>query len=62
MKEVWAQNPKLKIYTIDVDDYTDLANRLGVINVPTVLAFENKKIVGCAQGKITEGDLAELII
>ncbi len=61
LSEFSEENPRLKIYRIDVDECTDIANRFGVINVPSVLVFSNKKIKSRAEGKFTREELSELI-
>lgn len=61
LTSISEENPSLKIYRIDVDECTDIANRFGVINVPSVLVFRNKKVKSRAEGKFTREELSELI-
>ena len=61
LNEFSEENPQLKIFRIDVGEYTDIANNFGVINVPSVLVFSNKKVKSRAEGKFTINELSELI-
>ncbi len=55
------ENPGLKIYRIDVEECTDIANRYNVINVPSVLVFNRKAVKSRSDGKFTFEELSRLI-
>ena len=61
LEDFSKQYPDVKIYRIDVEENTDIANRFGVINVPSVLFFENSKIKSKAEGMLSIEDISELI-
>ena len=61
LTEFARENPHIGVYRLDVDENTDAANRYGVINVPSLLVFEDKKIKSKAEGKLTKEDISELI-
>ncbi|MCL2675449.1 MAG: thioredoxin [Firmicutes bacterium] len=41
---------KVKVCKVNVDDYPALAQRFGVVSIPTLVVFENGKLVKKAAG------------
>ena len=59
--EFSAENPDIDIYKLNVDDNMDITNHYGIMNVPTLLFFENKKIKNKASGIISKSEIEELL-
>ena len=45
------------IYEIDVDKYPDVATRYSVMSLPTILFFNNGKVMSMSTGAISEVNL-----
>ena len=61
LSEFAEENPSLNIYKLDVDENMDITNLYGVMNVPTVMVFENKKVKSKITGSFTKDDIENLM-
>ena len=50
LEELSGQHPELKIVKVDVDENRDLALQYGIESIPTLLVFEQGKLVRQAVG------------
>lgn len=61
LEDYSKENPNVKIYRIDVEENTDIANKFGVINVPAVLVFENKNIKTELKGTLSPDEISQVL-
>ncbi len=61
LSEFAEENPSFDVYKLDVDENMDVTNLYGVMNVPTVMVFENKKVKSKITGSFTKSDIENLI-
>ena len=52
---------KAKVGKINVDDEPELANRFGIVSIPTVLIFKEGKVVATSIGVKSKDALAALL-
>ena len=50
LEELSGQHPELKIVKVDVDENRDLALQYGIESIPTLLVFQNGRLVNQAVG------------
>ena len=60
LSEFAEENPGFNIYKLNVDENMDITNLYGVMNVPTVMVFENKKVKSKITGSFTKSDIENL--
>ncbi len=41
VEEIAAENPGVKVCSVDVDSQPELANQFGVMSIPTLIVFKN---------------------
>lgn len=61
LSEFAEENPSFNVYKLNVDENMDITNLYGVMNVPTVMVFENKKVKGKITGSFTKSDILNLL-
>ena len=59
--EFAEENPGVNVYKLNVDENMDVTNLYGVMNVPTVMVFENKKMKSKITGSFTKSDIENLL-
>lgn len=52
---------KVKFGKVDIDSQTDLAERFGVMSIPTILLLENGEVVDTSVGYVTKDVLSKNI-
>lgn len=55
-----AEHPEVKVAKVDVDANGELAEKFGIMSIPTLLVFKNGKLVKSAVGLHDKQALAEL--
>ncbi|MBQ7250109.1 MAG: thioredoxin [Bacilli bacterium] len=45
LEEVGAEHPELTIVKVDVDEASDLAAKFGISSIPTLIRFQDGKII-----------------
>jgi len=50
---------KVKFGKVNVDDNTELAQRFGVMSIPTTIFFDDKKQIDRASGALSKEDIVE---
>ena len=50
VEEIADERPDIKVGKINVDEEAELANRFGIMSIPTLVVIENGKIVNQAMG------------
>ena len=61
LEELSGQHPELKIVKVDVDENRDLALQYGIESIPTLLVFEQGKLVRQAVGARPKAGVLELL-
>ena len=61
MEEIAAERPDIKVAKVNVDEQPDLAGQFGVMSIPTLLLFENGKLVRQAVGARPKSGVLELL-
>lgn len=56
-----AEHPEVKVAKVDVDANGELAEKFGIMSIPTLLVFKNGKLVKSAVGLHDKQALAELV-
>lgn len=55
-----TEKERVKVIQINAQDHPDLANRFGIMAIPTFLAFRDGVIMGQHVGTLDRGKLAQL--
>ena len=50
VEEIADERPDIKVGKINVDEEAELANRFGIMSIPTLVVIENGKIVNQVMG------------
>ena len=50
VEKIADERPDIKVGKINVDEEAELANRFGIMSIPTLVVIENGKIVNQAMG------------
>ena len=50
VEEIAAERPDIKVGKINIDEELELANKFGVMSIPTLVVMENGKIASRAVG------------
>ena len=61
LAEVAAENSSFKVAKINVDEESALAERFGVMNIPTLSVFKEGKIVNSSVGVISKEAIVDLV-
>ena len=61
LEELSGQHPELKIVKVDVDENRDLALQYGIESIPTLLVFEQGKLVRQAVGARPKASVLDLL-
>jgi thioredoxin 1 len=61
LEELAAENPTVRVVTIDVDDSPELAQRYGIHSMPSLLAFKNGQIVASTKGVVSKSRLESML-
>jgi thioredoxin 1 len=61
IEEIAEERDDVKICKINVDDESELAANFGIMSIPTLMVFENGKMVKKSLGAKPKEDVLELI-
>ena len=61
LENVASTRDNIKIAKVDVDKFTDLARKYGVMSIPTLILFKNGQVVDTKVGFVAEPLLNESI-
>lgn len=61
LEEVASENPDIKIVKVNVDEEADLASDYEIRNLPTLLVFQEGKIVARNVGSATKYEVESLL-
>lgn len=61
IEEIALENKNLKVIKVDVDKFTNLSKKYGVMSIPTLIVFEEGKEVNKHIGYLEKKDIEALI-
>ena len=61
VEEVSGELDNVKVCKINIDEEMDVAQRYGVMSIPTFIAFKNGEIAGKQVGAVPKSALADLV-
>ena len=61
VEEIAEENPDILVGKVNVDVETELANQFGVMTIPTLVVFENGKIINKAVGARPKESILDLL-
>ena len=61
VEEVSDEMPDVKVCKINIDEEMEVAQRYGVMSIPTFIAFKNGEMTGKQVGAVPKGALADLV-
>ena len=61
VEELAGEEPDVKVCKINIDDEMTIAQRYGVMSIPTFIAFKNGEVAGKQVGAMPKSKLQELV-
>ena len=61
VEELAGEEPGVKVCKINIDDEMAIAQRYGVMSIPTFIAFKNGEVAGKQVGAMSKSKLQELV-
>ena len=61
VEELAGEEPDVKVCKINIDDEMAVAQRYGVMSIPTFIAFRNGEVAGKQVGAMPKSKLQELV-
>lgn len=61
VEELAGEEPGVKVCKINIDDEMAIAQRYGVMSIPTFIAFKNGEVAGKQVGAMPKSRLQELV-
>ena len=61
IEEIAEERDDIKVCKINVDDESELAASFGIMSIPTLMVFENGKVIKKSLGAKPKDDVLELI-
>ena len=61
VEELACEEPGVKVCKINIDEEMAIAQRYGVMSIPTFIAFKNGEVAGKQVGAIPKSTLQELV-
>ena len=61
VEEISNEEPEIKVCKINIDEQIEVAQRFGVMSIPTFIAFKNGEVAGKQVGAVPKSKLQELI-
>jgi len=59
--KISENNPNINVYKVNVDEQGELAQKFGVMSIPTLISFKEGKVYKQALGFIPENKVLELL-
>ena len=56
-----GEHPEIKVGKVNVDENPELAEKFGIMSIPTLLVFKDGQLVKTAVGLHDKGGLAEMV-
>jgi thioredoxin 1 len=61
IEKISENNPDVNVYKVNVDEQGQLAQKYGVMSIPTLISFKNGKIHKQAMGFMPESKVLDLL-
>ena len=61
VEEVAQENPQIKVGKLNVSEYPDIAEKFGVMSIPTLIFFKDGKGVDASVGLVPKSKIQQLI-
>ena len=61
VEEIAKENEHIKVCKINVDEQPELANRYGVMSIPTLMVFKNGQVVKQNMGAMPKAKILEMV-
>ncbi len=61
LEEVEAEHPEVAFFKLDVDQSPEIANRYGVMSIPTLILFKNGEEADKSVGYMPKEDIEEFL-
>ncbi len=61
VEEIAEEHPEILVGKINVDNETELANRFGIMTIPTLLVMEKGEIINKAVGARSKEEILEML-
>lgn len=61
MDEISNELSDINFYKVDVDKNEDIAREYGIMSIPTIIIFENGKVINTIVGLKSKSDLIDII-
>ena len=61
VEEIAKENEHIKVCKINVDEQPELANRYGVMSIPTLMVFKEGKLVKKNMGAMPKAKILEMV-
>lgn len=61
VEEIADERDDIKVCKINVDEEGDLASQFGIMSIPTLMVFENGKVINTATGARPKDDILALL-
>ena len=61
VSELAEENPQYVFAKINVDDSPELAQKFGVVSIPTLVAMKNGRVINQAVGVHSKGQILDLL-
>ncbi len=60
LEDAYTENPNIKIIKINVDENPQISGQYGIRSIPTLLMFENKKVIKTEVGLKNKSQILEM--
>lgn len=61
VEEIADERDDIKVCKINVDEEGDIASQFGIMSIPTLMVFENGKVINTATGARPKDDILALL-
>ncbi len=59
--KIAEENPALKVCKVNVDEQTELAQRFGIMSIPTLISFRDGRLVNKSVGVISKEQILDMV-
>ncbi len=59
--KIAEENPALKVCKVNVDEQTELAQKFGVMSIPTLISFRDGRLVNKSVGVISKEQILDMV-
>ena len=59
--EIANENKDIKVYKVNIDEETNLVNKINIVSVPTILIFKNGEITSRVSGLTDKNQILSMV-